>query len=282
MSREKSISQHFLEKKQKGEKLCLLTCYDYSFAKALDKAGLDAVLVGDSLANVVLGYAFTKEVGIEEMLKHTQAVRKAMERTFVIADMPFSAYQIDREKGVENALRFIEESQADCVKLEWFENFPYTAENIIKKGIPVMGHIGLTPQTADKLGGFKVQARQSFEAERVFQQAKLCQEIGCFSLVLECVPYKVSEIIASKLKIPVIGIGAGKGCDGQILVLYDLLGLTFGKVPKFVRKYADMASLINSAAQSFIEDVIAGRFPKEEESFSINQEEFNKFKEAVG
>ncbi len=277
-----TVAKYFLDRKQQGRKLCLLTCYDYSFAKILDAAGLDAVLVGDSLANVVLGYSSTKEVSLEEMLNHTRAVKKAMEKTFVIADMPFSAYQINSSRAVDNALRFIDEAGADCIKIEWFEEFVDIAEKIIKKGIPVMAHIGLTPQTADKLGGFKVQGRNALDAQRLFQQAGLCQDLGCFSVVLECVPFKVSQVITSKLNVPTIGIGSGRGCSGQILVSYDLLGLTSGNIPKFVRKYADLSFLSRKAVENFVRNVVEGSFPDKAESFSIPEEEFVKFKEAIG
>ena len=197
-------------------KLTMLTAYDYPLASLIDRAGIDMVLVGDSVANVVLGLDSTTKVGMSEMLHHAKAVRRAVKNALVIGDMPFESYQLNPDEAVKNARRFIDEAGCDCVKLEWFEKCLEVTEKIIQAGIPVMGHIGLTPQTADKLGGFKVQGKDAEAGQRLIDQASALEKLGCFSIVLECVPDKLAEIITRKLKIPTIGIGAGVNCDGQV------------------------------------------------------------------
>ena len=257
-------------------KFTLLTAYDYPFAQALDRAGIDIILVGDSVANVVLGLESTKEVGMQEMIHHAKAVGRAVKQALLVGDMPYEAYQKDIKVAVKNAKRFIDEAKCDAVKLEWFDKAIQAITMVIKAGIPVMGHIGLTPQTADKLGGFKVQGKDALAAKNFILQAKLLEEAGCFSLLLECIPDKLAEIITKKVKIPTIGIGAGPYCDAQALVTYDMIGLFDRYTPKFVKKYANLSNEAIKAFQEFQRDVLEGRFPSKEHSFSISEEELKK------
>jgi 3-methyl-2-oxobutanoate hydroxymethyltransferase len=260
-------------------KITMLTAYDYPLAELVDKAGIDIILVGDSLANVVLGLDSTTKVGMPEMLHHAKAVTRAVKHALVIGDMPFDSYQLNPEESLKNARRFIDEASCDAVKLEWFDKCLAVTREIIKAGIPVMGHIGLTPQTADKLGGFKVQGKDAETAQRLIEQAKELEKEGCFALVLECVPDKIAELISAKLKIPAIGIGAGAGCDGQVLVAYDMLGLFQRYTPKFVKKYVNLSAAISEAVNRYKEDVIEGKFPGPEHTFSIKEEELKKIRE---
>jgi 3-methyl-2-oxobutanoate hydroxymethyltransferase len=236
------------------------------------------ILVGDSLANVVLGLDSTTQVGMTEMLYHSKAVTRAVRHALVIGDMPYASYQLNPQESVKNARRFIEEAKCDAVKLEWFERCLQVAEAVIKSGIAVMGHIGLTPQTADKLGGFKVQGRDADTAGRLIEQALSLERCGCFALVLECVPDRISELITKKLKIPTIGIGAGPYCDGQVLVIHDMLGLFERYKPKFVKQYLNLSLLIGEAIAEFKKEVEAGIFPAQEHSFRIKEEELKKLK----
>lgn len=259
--------------KKNNEKISMLTCYDYSFAKILDEAGIDIVLVGDSLANVVLGMDETRKVSFTEMVNHTKAVAGAIERSLVVADMPYVSYQKDPSKCVYYAEKFIA-AGADAVKVEWFDKCEYVVEKLIGQKIPVMGHIGLTPQTAHLLGGYKVQGKDKTAALNLVKQAKILQELGVFSLVLECIPFQLAKFITGQLKIPTIGIGAGKYCDGQVLVLYDLLGLYKKVRPKFVRVYRDFFFETKNVTARFISDVRDGNFPNQDESFSMKKEEW--------
>ena len=257
-------------------KITMLTAYDYPMAALEDKAGIDMILVGDSLANVVLGLKSTIEVGMAEMLHHAKAVTRAVTRAMVVGDMPYDSYQVNPEDCVKNARRFIDEAKCDCVKLEWFDRCLEVTEKIIKAGIPVVGHIGLTPQTADKLGGFKVQGKDAEAAKRLIEQAEELTKLGCFAIVLECVPDKIAQMITEKIKIPTIGIGAGKYTDGQVLVIHDALGLFDRYTPKFVKKYINLSPMILSALEEYKNDVLEGRFPAPEHSFSIKEEELKK------
>jgi 3-methyl-2-oxobutanoate hydroxymethyltransferase len=223
--------------------------------------------VGDSLANVVLGLDQTRRVSLKEMLNHTEAVARGVKNGLVVADMPYASYQKHPEKCVYYAKKFIDTGAA-AVKVEWFDKCPYVVENLIKHKIPVMGHIGLTPQTVHLLGGYKVQGKDKNSADKLVEQAKILQDLGVFSIVLECIPYQVSRNITQNLRIPTIGIGAGKFCDGQVLVLYDFLGL-YGKKLKFVRVYKDLYSDIKNAVSQFIKDIGEEDFPSEKESFSL-------------
>ncbi|MFA6129724.1 MAG: 3-methyl-2-oxobutanoate hydroxymethyltransferase [Candidatus Omnitrophota bacterium] len=257
-------------------KITMLTAYDFPIAELVDQAGIDMILVGDSLANVVLGLDSTTKVGMPEMLHHTKAVRRAVKNALLIADMPYESYQLNPEDSVKNAQRFINEAGAQAVKLEWFERCLEVTEKITNAGIPVMGHIGLTPQTVDKIGGFKVQGKDAAAAQRLIEQAIELEKRKCFAIVLECVPDKISGLISSKIKIPTIGIGAGVHCDGQVLVIHDMLGLFSRYTPKFVKKYANLSPLITKAVEDFKNEVIQEKFPSEQYSFSIKEEEFKK------
>ena len=257
-------------------KITMLTAYDYPIASLVDKAGIDIILVGDSLANVVLGLDSTTKVGMPEMLHHTKAVSRAVKNSLVVGDMPFESYQVHPEECVKNARRFIDEAGCSAVKLEWFDRCLEVTKEIIRSGIPVMGHIGLTPQTADKLGGFKVQGKDAEAAKKLIEQAVSLEEAGCFSLVLECVPEKIAEMITKKIKIPTIGIGAGLYCDGQVLVINDMLGLFERFTPKFVKKYINLSPLILKAIEEYRDEVIAEKFPGQEHSFTIKDEELKK------
>jgi 3-methyl-2-oxobutanoate hydroxymethyltransferase len=257
-------------------KITMLTAYDYPLASLIDRAGIDIILVGDSLANVVLGLDSTTQVGMSEMLHHTKAVSRAVKQALVVGDMPFESYQLKPEDALTNARRFIDEAGAHAVKLEWFDRCLEVTETIIKSGIAVMGHIGLTPQTADKLGGFKVQGKDAESAKKLLQQACALAEAGCFAIVLECVPDKIAGMITEKVKVPTISIGAGVLCDGQVLVTYDLLGLFERYTPKFVKKYADLSSIITKAVQEYKKEVIEGTFPSPQHSFTIKEEELKK------
>jgi len=256
----------------------MLTAYDYPLASLVDKAGVDMILVGDSLANVVLGLDSTTKIGMTEMLHHAKAVTRAVSHALVIGDMPYESYQANPDDSVKNAKRFIEEAKCDCVKLEWFDKCLQVTREIIKYDIPVMGHIGLTPQTADQLGGFKVQGKDAEAAKRLIEQAQELEKLGCFSIVLECVPDRIAGIITEKLRIPTIGIGAGIHCDGQVLVIHDMLGLFSRYTPKFVKKYLDLSPLISRAVEEYISEVSCGKFPGPEHSFTIKEEELKKIK----
>lgn len=272
---QKKISQ-VLEKSQHNQKITMLTAYDFPLASIVDECGIDIVLVGDSLANVVLGLESTKEVGMTEMLHHTKAVRRAVKNALLVADMPFDSYQVVPKNAVKNAKRFIDEAGCDGVKLEWFENCLEVTEKIVKSGIAVMGHVGLTPQTADKLGGFKVQGKDALSAKKIIEQAKALAACGCFSIVLECVPDKLAAEITRILKIPTIGIGAGAACDGQVLVTHDLLGMFARFHPKFAKQYVDVSALMKKGIRKFKEEVERGKFPTKKYSFSMPSEEWRK------
>lgn len=257
-------------------KLTMLTAYDFPMASLIDRAGIDMILVGDSVANVVLGLDSTTKVGMPEMLHHSKAVTRAVKRALVIGDMPYESYQINIAESVTNAGKFIKEAGCDVVKLEWFDRCLEVTEQIIKSGINVMGHIGLTPQTADKIGGFKVQGKDAEAARRLIDQASNLERLGCFAIVLECVPDKIAQMITQKVSIPTIGIGAGAACDGQVLVAHDLLGLFERFTPKFVKKYTNLSNEILRAVKEYKQEVENGKFPAKEHTFSIKRDELDK------
>ena len=275
MNQAKVTIQQILSMKGKA-KITMLTAYDYPLACIIDRAGIEMILVGDSVANVVLGLESTTQVGMTEMLHHAKAVRRAVKNALVIGDMPFESYQLDTSVAVKNARRFMEEAKCDAVKFEWFDKCLEVTEAINKAGIPVMGHIGLTPQTAEKIGGFKVQGRDAQAAKRLIEQALALEKLGCFAIVLECVPDKIAELVTQKLKIPTIGIGAGLNCDGQVLVTHDMLGLFERFKPKFVKQYINLSPLILEAIKNYRQEVLDGKFPAKEHSFSISKEELEK------
>lgn len=267
--------KEILELKNK-RKITMLTAYDYPIASLVDRAGIDMILVGDSLANVVLGLDSTTKVGMTEMLHHAKAVARAVKNSLVIGDMPYESYQVNPQESVKNARRFIDEAGCQAIKLEWFDQCLEVTKEIIQAGIPVMGHIGLTPQTADKLGGFKVQGKDADAARRLIEEAQELEALGCFAIVLECVPDRIAGIITQKLKIPTIGIGAGINCDGQVLVINDMLGLFERYTPKFVKKYLNLSPLILKAVEEYKEEVLQQKFPAPEHSFGIKEEELKK------
>jgi 3-methyl-2-oxobutanoate hydroxymethyltransferase len=256
-----------VELKRRGEVVAVLTAYDFPTARLADEAGAEIVLVGDSLGTVVLGYETTLPVTMADMLHHVKAVTRARPAALVVADMPFLSYQSGVEDAVRNAGRFVQEAGADAVKLEGGERSAAAVRRIVEAGIPVMGHLGLTPQSLLVFGGYRVQGRSEADQERLLREARLLEESGCFSLVLEGVPAALGATVSRELTIPTIGIGAGPGCDGQVLVSHDLLGLTQGHVPRFVRRYADVAGTMRDAFARYVADVKARRFPTDEESY---------------
>jgi 3-methyl-2-oxobutanoate hydroxymethyltransferase len=262
-----------------SRKITMLTAYDFPLALLADRAGIDIILVGDSLANVVLGLDSTTQVGMAEMLIAAKAVTRAAKRALVVGDMPYGSYQLRPEECVKNARRFISEAGCAAVKLEWFKECLKVSGMIIGAGIPVMGHIGLTPQTAQQDGGFKVRGKDAEAARQLIEQALALEKAGCFSLVLECVPDKVSGIISRKLRIPVIGIGAGAECDGQVLVIHDILGLFERYTPKFVKRYAALSPLILKAIEEYRDEVVQNKFPAEAHSFHISDEELKRIRD---
>jgi 3-methyl-2-oxobutanoate hydroxymethyltransferase len=268
---------------RKGETpLTMLTAYDYPTALLVDGAGIDLILVGDSLAMVVLGHPDTVSVTMAEMLHHTRAVSRAARRSVVVGDLPFGAYNVSLAQAVENANRFMKEGRADCVKLEGGGQMVETAAAIVRSGTPVMGHLGLTPQTAGSLGGFKVQGRSVAAAEALLADARALEAAGCFALVLEAVPAPLAKMVTERISIPTIGIGAGADCDGQVLVLHDMVGLFDRFVPRFVQQYAQVGAAITEAVTRYKDDVMERRFPEEKHSFSMKAEELAALEEALG
>ncbi len=259
-----------------GERLAMLTAYDFPTAKILDEAGIPLLLVGDSLGQVILGYESTVRVTMDEMLHHTKAVVRGSDRALVVADMPFLSYATPDE-ALENAGIFLREAGAQAVKVEGGVRTARTIETLVRAGIPVMGHIGLTPQSATMLGGYRAQGRTAVKARELLEQAMALEAAGCFSIVLECVPARVAARISDALSIPTIGIGSGRGCDGQVLVFHDLLGLYEGRPPRFVKRYADLASEIKAALELYAADVRSGAFPEDAHTYAISDEELARF-----
>jgi len=272
----KMTIRSILSKKVKADKITVLTAYDFPFAQILDRAGVDIVLVGDSLANVVLGLDSTRDVDIEIMLHHAKAVRRRVARRLLIVDMPYASCHRGPAKAVKDAKRFIKEAKVDAVKIEWFPGCLGMIKKVIDSGIPVMGHVGLTPQIADRLGGMKVQGKDAVSARKIVDQAKQLEKAGCFSLVLECIPDRVAGLITDQLRIPTIGIGAGPLCDGQVLVTPDILGLFERYHPKFVKQYAEIDREIADAVQQYIADVQSRAFPSPQQVFTIKEEEWKR------
>jgi len=252
--------------KARGEKIVCLTAYDFPMAKILDQAGIDLILVGDSAANVVYGMATTLTIGMEEMVYHTRAVAAGVKRALIVSDMPFLSYQVSLERAVENAGRFLQ-AGASAVKVEGAGPVLETVRRLVEYGIPVMGHLGLTPQAVHKLGGYRLQARKPEEQERLLSDSIELEKAGCFALVLEKVPAEVAKMVTMRLQIPTIGIGAGPHCDGQVLVLQDMLGFFEESQFKFVKRYAEIGQMVRQAVMGYVADVRAGRFPDEEHSF---------------
>ena len=259
------------EMKQRGEKIVMLTAYDYCTAKIVDAAGVPLILVGDSLGTVVLGYDSTIPVTMEAMLHHTKAVSRGVKNAMVIGDMPFMSYQVSTEQTLANAARFMQEGGAQAVKLEGGVTIDSTVRHIVNCGIPVMGHIGLTPQSIHQLGGFKAQGKTLQTARKLIQDALALEEAGAFAVVLETMPSELSQLISRKLSIPTIGIGAGAGCDGQVQVISDMLGLFTDFVPKHVKQYAKLADIMSSAIAQYDQEVKAGIFPTAKESITMDK-----------
>ena len=273
--RKKVTTLTLRQKKERGEPISMLTAYDYPTALAMDQAGVDVILVGDSLAMVVLGYENTLPVTMEEMLHHSRAVARGAKSALLIGDMPFMSYQVSVEEATRNAGRFLQQGGMDAVKLEGGRERAEAVRCITSAGIPVMGHIGLTPQSINQLGGFRAQGKTAIAARRLLEDALVLEEAGCFSLVLESVPARLAELITKKISIPTIGIGAGVGCDGQVLVTHDLLGLFDRFTPKFVKKYADFHGEMQRAFTDYIEDVETRRFPAQEHTVEMDDKEWD-------
>ena len=262
--------------KENGQKITMLTAYDYSTAKLMDEAGIDMILVGDSLGNVILGYEVTISVTMEDMIHHGAAVSRGVKETMVVVDMPFMSYQISVEEAVTNAGRLMKEGRANAVKLEGGKSVCPQIKAITQAGIPVVAHLGLTPQSINALGGYKVQGKSEDAAKKLLEDALAVQEAGAFALVLECVPTKLASLITKKLTIPTIGIGAGNECDGQVLVYQDMLGMFSDYVPKFVKQFAQVGEIMKKAFSDYKEEVASGAFPADKNSYKIDDEVIDK------
>jgi len=263
----KVTTHRVIEMKKRGEKISMLTAYDYSMAKLIDEAGIDVILVGDSASNVMAGNVTTLPITLDQMIYHGKSVTRAVNRALVVVDMPFGTYQGNPLEALASAIRIMKESHADCVKLEGGAEIRESIERILSAGIPVMGHLGLTPQSINKFGTYAVRAKEDAEAEKLIKDAHMLQEIGCFAVVLEKIPAALAEKVAKELDIPVIGIGAGGGVDGQVLVMHDMLGINMGFSPRFLRRYADIGNTIIDAVGNYIKDVKSSDFPNEKEQY---------------
>ncbi|HNC08755.1 MAG TPA: 3-methyl-2-oxobutanoate hydroxymethyltransferase [Anaerolineales bacterium] len=279
--RKKVTTLTFRQKKERGEPITMLTAYDYPTAMAVDKAGTDSILVGDSLAMVVLGYENTLPVTMEEMLHHARAVARGAKSALLVGDMPFMSYQVSVEEAARNAGRFLQQGGMDAIKLEGGRERADAIRAITGAGIPVMGHIGLTPQSVHQLGGFRAQGKTASAAKRLLEDAQALEEAGAFSLVLESVPARLAEVISKHISIPTIGIGAGTGCDGQVLVTHDLLGLFDRFTPKFVKKYTNLHETMHKAFTDYIDDVESKRFPAQEHTVEMSDEEWDAFQKEL-
>ena len=263
----KVTTHRFMEMKQKGEKISMLASYDYTMAGIVDKAGIDAILVGDSASNVMAGNATTLPMTVDYMIYHARSVARACQRALVVCDMPFGSYQVNGTEGVANAIRIMKESGCDALKMEGGEEILDTVKRILDAGIPVMAHLGLTPQSINKFGSYAVRAKEQAEADKLLHDAQLLDEAGCFGITLEKVPAALATEVTKLVKCPTIGIGAGNGCDGQVLVVADMLGMTQGFSPRFLRRYADLNTVITDAVGHYVEDVKSGDFPNANESY---------------
>lgn len=263
----KVTTHRLFEMKQRGEKISMLTAYDYSMATLIDQAGMDVILVGDSASNVMAGNTTTLPITLDQMIYHGRSVAKAVKRALVVVDLPFGSYQGNSKEALASAIRVMKETHADCIKLEGGSEVRESIERILCAGIPVMGHLGLTPQSINKFGTYTVRAREEAEAQKLLEDAHLLEEIGCFALVLEKIPAALAARVAKEIRIPVIGIGAGGDVDGQVLVMHDMLGINQGFSPRFLRRYANLAEDITHAVQQYIEDVKRCDFPNEKEQY---------------
>ena len=263
----KVTTSRLSEMKRRGEKIAMLTAYDYSMAKLIDEAGIDVILVGDSASNVMAGNITTLPITLDQMIYHAKSVIKGTTRALVVCDMPFGTYQGNPMEALASAIRIMKESHAEAVKLEGGAEIRESIERILSAGIPVMGHLGLTPQSINKFGTYAVRAKGEAEAEKLISDALLLEQLGCFAIVLEKIPAELARKVAAQLTIPVIGIGAGGGVDGQVLVMHDMLGINKGFSPKFLRRYADLSSVINEAVSRYIDDVKTSDFPNANEQY---------------
>ena len=253
--------------KSKGEKISMLTAYDYSFAKIIDEAGVDIILVGDSASNVMAGHETTLPITLDQMIYHASSVIRAVKRALVVVDLPFGTYQSDSQEALKSAIRIMKESGAHAVKLEGGHLAKESIERIIQAGIPVMGHLGLTPQSIYKFGTYTVRAKEDEEAKTLISDSKMLEKVGCFSIVLEKIPNKLAKKVTSSLKLPIIGIGAGSHVDGQVLVSHDMLGMNKDFSPRFLRRYLDLDSLVSNAVKKYLKDIKDGNFPNKEEQY---------------
>jgi 3-methyl-2-oxobutanoate hydroxymethyltransferase len=272
----KITCQILKEMKQKGEKITYTTAYDYSTGLLVDKAGIEVILVGDSLGMTMMGEDTTVPVTMEQMIHHIKCVVKGAKNPMIVGDMPFGSYNISKEQAIMNATRLMKEGGCDVIKLEGGATVKDTVKAIVDSGIPVMGHIGLTPQTISKMGGFKVQGKNAAAAQALIDDAKALEEAGASSIVLECIPAPISKMITEAVSIPTLGIGAGIHCDGQVMVFHDMVGLFDKFTPKFVKKYVNLSENIVNALTEFKEDVKSGKFPEEQHSFTIKEEELQR------
>ncbi len=263
----KVTTHRLIEMKRRGEKISMLTAYDYSMATLIDKAGIDVILVGDSASNVMAGNVTTLPITLDQMIYHGKSVMRAVNRALVVVDMPFGTYQGNSKEALASAIRIMKETHADCVKMEGGAEIRESIERILCAGIPVMGHLGLTPQSINKFGTYTVRAKEEAEAQKLIEDARLLQEIGCFALVLEKIPADLAKRVAEELTIPVIGIGAGAGVDGQVLVMHDMLGINKDFSPRFLRRYANLHDVIIDAVGNYINDVKSEDFPNESEQY---------------
>lgn len=263
----KVTTHRLIEMKLRGEKISMLTAYDYSMAKLIDEAGIDVILVGDSASNVVAGNVTTLPITLDQMIYHGKSVVKGVSRALVVVDMPFGSYQGSWKEAIASAIKVMKITHADCIKMEGGREIKESVQHILDAGIPVMGHLGLTPQSINKFGTYSVRAREAAEAEKLVEDAHLLEELGCFALVLEKVPAVLASRVACELTIPVIGIGAGGGVDGQVLVMHDMLGITQGFSPRFLRRYASIGEDIKHAVGEYINDVKEGSFPNDSEQY---------------
>ena len=263
----KVTTRRLMEMKHRGEKISMLTAYDFSSARILDEAGMDVLLVGDSASNVMAGNTTTLPITLDQMIYHAKSVMKGVKRALVVVDLPFGSYQGNSKEALASAIRIMKESHAEAVKLEGGAEIKESVERILSAGIPVMGHLGLTPQSINKFGTYNVRAKEKEEAEKLIADAHLLEEAGCFAIVLEKIPADLAERVARELLIPVIGIGAGGKVDGQVLVMHDMLGINKGFSPRFLRRYADLAQVMTKAVKNYISDVKSGDFPNETESY---------------
>ena len=265
----RKVTTHTLqEMKRAGERITMLTAYDYSLARLVDGGGVDVILVGDSASNVMAGQVTTVPITLDQMIYHAQCVQRAVDRALIVVDLPFGTYQGNSRQALESSIRIMKEAEAHAVKLEGGSEVVESIKRILTAGIPVMGHLGLTPQSIYKFGTYTVRAKEEEEAEKLLNDARLLEEAGCFALVLEKIPRDLATKVASELSIPVIGIGAGPDVDGQVLVLHDMLGITQDFSPRFLRRYLDLAGAIDTAVRSYCDDVRSGNFPSEGESYS--------------